>query len=103
MSEPKESPWMNEARQLAAQCWCDKETENREMDVVLCEAVAHRIASWMDSAAEFARSSEYYRDLLVRCGGIIGKEAYTADDGNITDQVLCAKIPELVLQFCGRR
>ena len=35
--------WIDEARQIAAQCWCDKETENREMDTVLAEAVAKRI------------------------------------------------------------
>ena len=32
------------AREIAAQCWCDKETENKTMDVSLAMAVAKRIA-----------------------------------------------------------
>jgi hypothetical protein len=31
------------ARQIAAQCWCDKETEHLVMDPVLAEAFAKRI------------------------------------------------------------
>ena len=87
---------IDEARQLAAQCWCDPETEDRVMDPVLCEAVAKRIANWMDTAAQNQRNTDYYRGLLVKCGEAIGKRAYIADDGTIAEDVLCAKIPELV-------
>ena len=31
------------ARGIAAQCWCDPETETREMDVALAEAFAKRL------------------------------------------------------------
>ncbi len=88
--------WMEEARGAAAQCWCDKETEKKEMDVVLAEAVAKRIAAWMETAAQNQRNTDYYRGLLVECGRFIGERAFTADDGTIMDDVLCAKLPEII-------
>lgn len=90
---------MDEARMTAAQCWCDKETEDRIMDVDLCEAVAKRICSWMDTAGMFSRNADYYRGLVVECGNAIGTEAFTADDGRIHDEVLCAKVPQLVKEL----
>ena len=47
---------------MAAQCWCDKTTSHIEMDSILCEAVARRIAAWMDVGAFHARNEEYWRD-----------------------------------------
>ena len=91
-----EPDWMEESRMLAAQCWCDKETENREMDTVLAEAVAKRIAVWMETAAQNQRNADYYRGLLVRCGKTIGDRAFIADDGTRSQDVLCAKIPEII-------
>lgn len=35
---------MREARELAAQCWCDPETRDRVMDAELAEAFAKRLA-----------------------------------------------------------
>lgn len=52
--------WMPEARAQAAQCWCDEETKDREMDVVLAEAIARRIAAWMDTAAMYGRNAAYW-------------------------------------------
>ena len=52
--------WMDEARQIAAQCWCDEETSHIPMEPVLCEAVARRIASWMDTGAQHASNEEYW-------------------------------------------
>lgn len=88
--------WMLAARQMAAQCWCDEETKSIPMNTVLAESVARRIASWMDDAARHCRNECYYRDLLVQCGKAIGKPAFTCDDGSKSEDVLCAKIPELV-------
>lgn len=87
---------MNEARQIAAQCWCDDETQDRVMDPQLAESVAKRIAAWMDTAAQAQRNADYYRGLVVRCGNAIGTAARTADDGGVHEGVLCAKVPELV-------
>ena len=55
---------MEEARHIAAQCWCDEETKDREMDSILAEAVARRIAPWMEVAAQSQRKVDYYRGLL---------------------------------------
>ena len=93
--------WMEEARGIAAQCWCDPETEDREMDVVLGEAFAKRLAGWMEIAAQNQRNTDYYRGLLVRCGKAIGQAAYIQDDGGKAQDVLCAKVPELVEALCG--
>ncbi len=88
--------WIGEARQMAAQCWCDEETQHIVMDTVLAEAVARRIAAWMDTAMQNQRNADYYRGLVVRCGKAIGERVYTQDDGGIVDDVLCAKVPDIV-------
>lgn len=93
---PSYQPWMEEARNFAAQCWCDPETEHLELNPVLAEAVAKRIAVWMQTSAEMSNNTEYYRGLLVRCGKAIGDRAYTCDDGSRSEDVLCARIPEIV-------
>jgi hypothetical protein len=54
--------WMPEARQMAAQCWCDEDTKHTEMDGVLAEAVARRIAAWMETGAFHARNEAYWRE-----------------------------------------
>lgn len=88
--------WLEEARGLAAQCWCDDQTRHIEMDVRLAESVAMRIAAWMETAAQNERNADYYRNLVVRCGEAIGDESYIAEDGVKHLDVLCAKVPELV-------
>ena len=98
MEQPQN--WIEEARELAAQCWCDEETKDREMDPVLAEAIAKRIADWMETAALYAKNADYYRGLVERCGKALGKEAYTQDDGGVVEDVLCAKVPELVEKRC---
>ncbi len=50
----------------------------------------------IDIFMQETRNKEYYRNLLIQIGEIIGKEAYISDDGSIQDSVLCAKLPELV-------
>jgi hypothetical protein len=54
--------WMPEARVSAAQCWCDPETSHTVMDPALAEAVARRIAAWMQTGAFHARNEAYWRD-----------------------------------------
>ncbi len=92
----KEYNYLDEALQLAAQCWCDKETEMLTMDPVLCSAVAKRIGLWMETAAQNQRNANYYRHLLVQCGQSIGVRSYTCDDGTLSNEVLCTKIPEII-------
>ncbi len=88
--------YIEEARQIAAQCWCDDETKHIEMDIVLAEAVAKRIAAWMDSAAQFSRNEEFYRGIVTQIGEMFGEAAKTSDDGSIQEDVLALKVPELV-------
>lgn len=88
--------WNEEATAISAQCWCDEETSSIEMDVRLANAFAKRIAMWMETAAQNQRNTDYYRDLLIECGEIIGEAAFISDDGSVQTDVLCAKIPDLV-------
>ncbi len=88
--------YIEEARQIAAQCWCDDETKHIEMDVVLAEAVAKRIAAWMDSAAQFSRNEAFYHGIVTQIGEMFGEAAKTSDDGSIQEDVLALKVPELV-------
>jgi hypothetical protein len=89
------SPWMNDARQVAGQCWGDPETSDRVLDPVLADAVARRIAVWMDTAA-------CYRDLLDQCAASLGPEVYRSDDGSMQDRPIRLKIPGLVAQLAVR-
>jgi hypothetical protein len=91
-----EYDWMQEATEIAAQCWCDKETSHIVMDSTLAMAVAKRIAGWMQTAAQNQRNTDYYRGLIVKCGESIGTEAFIDDEGCLTRDVLCAKVPQLV-------
>lgn len=44
---------MEQARMLAAQCWCDEETSGTEMDATLAEAVARKFAPLLADAARY--------------------------------------------------
>lgn len=61
-SKPLEYDWLPEARQLAAQCWCDPTTSGIAMDAALAEVVARNIAAWMQTGAFHARNEEYWRE-----------------------------------------
>lgn len=91
-----EETWIDTARQIAAVCWEDEETRHIEMDKNLVEAVAKRIAVWMELVAQNSRDKDYYRGLLVKCGEAIGERAYIQDDGGKSEDVLYAKIPEII-------
>jgi len=88
--------FMDDARQLAAQCWCDDANRNTEMDADLAESMARRLAAWMDTAAQMSRNAEFYRGLITRCGVALGPEAFTCDDGTVVPDVLALKVPEII-------
>jgi len=92
----KEIDWMIEAQKIVAQCWCDERVSDRVMDPVFAQMVAEKIAFWIDTAAQNQRNTEYYRDLVITCGKMLGHDAYVCDDGSVSKDVLCAKVPELV-------
>ena len=89
-----------------AQGWCEPETANHEMDVVLAQAIAkpvrRLVRGWYDTALQHHRNEEYYRGLVTQIGEMLGEEAYTSDDGTRQEDVLCAKVPELVRQLVDR-
>ena len=91
--------WMEEARKEAGCCWTDRETRTLQMDTRLAEAVAKRIAGWMQIAAQESRNKDYYQGLLDKCGKSLGDDAYIQDDGGKVDEPLRAKIPELVAKL----
>lgn len=51
---------------------------------------------WEREAQQQAKNVAFYRDLVIRAGKAIGKAAYTCDNGDVSQDVLCAKVPELV-------
>lgn len=52
---------------------------------------------WNETAAQHARNEDYYRGLVQRCGKVFGAAAYQCDDGvSVSQDILCAKVPELV-------
>lgn len=94
--------FIEEARQQAAQCWCDPETQDRVMDPALCEAVAKRIAAWMDTCAQAYRNADFYRGIVTQIGEMFGVAAKTSDDGSVQQDVLALKVPELVADLIAR-
>lgn len=51
---------------------------------------------WRDTAVMMSNNADFYRDIVKQVGEILGKEAYTSDDGSVQDSVLALKVPELV-------
>lgn len=80
----KSTEWTDEAKQELANLWDDPEV------IVRC------VAYWIEIAAQNERNTDYYRSLVERCGKAIGDRAFIADDGNHSENVLCAKVPEII-------
>lgn len=51
---------------------------------------------WMETAAQLSQGADYYRGLVVKIGLMLGDAAFIADDGSRSQDVLCAKVPEIV-------
>jgi len=56
---------------------------------------------WESIAAQERRNTEYYRGLVISIGKMLGEESYISDDGSVQQDVLCAKVPELVAKRLG--
>ena len=98
----KDLAWYDEAVVVASRCWCESTTEDIEMDIRLAAVFAGKLRNWMEIASRNQMNTYYYRGLLEECGKAIGKEAYTQDDGGVCEDVLCAKIPEIVKRICSK-
>jgi pyruvate/2-oxoglutarate dehydrogenase complex dihydrolipoamide acyltransferase (E2) component len=65
------------------------------------DAILERNA-WVESAATFSRNEGYYRGLLEQIGETLGGEAYICDDKSLSEDVLCAKLPQIVAERLAR-
>lgn len=102
MAQATPSDFMESAREAAVQCWCDPETSHMVLDPILVEAIAWRIAVWMDTAAQHCRNESFYRDLLNQCAANLGPvqpKVFLQDDGGIVDEPLRVKLPALVKEL----
>lgn len=62
-----------------------------------------KVEHWTETAAEYARNAEFYRDLLDRCAAHLGPEVYVSDDGSVQDSPLRLKMPELIERLTKER
>lgn len=51
--------------------------------------------AWVETARQHARNETYYRDLLLQIAEVLGPEKYLCDSGDVSQDVLVAKVPEL--------
>jgi hypothetical protein len=59
--------------------------------------------NWEQTAADYLEGMHYYRGLVQEIGETIGEAACLQDDGGKVDSVLCAKVPELVVDLKRER
>jgi hypothetical protein len=52
--------------------------------------------AWEQEAKAAMANTDYYRGLVIKIGEMFGEAAKTQDDGGKVEDVLCAKVPELV-------
>ena len=57
---------------------------------------------WKETAAQHLRNKDYYRGLVQEVGKHFGADAYISDDGSIQQDILCAKVPDLVARMNER-
>ena len=55
-----------------------------------------------ETAAQHLRNEDYYRGLVQGIGNNFGADAYISEDGSIQQDILCAKVPYLVMQMNER-
>ena len=55
--------------------------------------------NWQETALQYHEGMMFYQGLLDRIGEIVGKEAFTADDGTQSESVLRIKLPDLVKEL----
>jgi hypothetical protein len=60
-----------------------------------------QLGNWMETARQHLRNEQYYSGLLDQIGEILGPEAFTADDGSVQQEVVRARLPELVRRLKG--
>lgn len=98
--EKRQEAFLDEARQAAAQCWCDPATSSKVMDPELYEAFAKRLANWMETAASYSRNAEYMRGILQevfeQLPDDMKRKACHCDDGTFAPEPFFSSLPEVV-------
>ncbi len=64
--------------------------------------INEHIRHWVETAMQHSRNEEFYRDLLDECAVPLGKAAFTADSGDVMDDPVRLKIPELVRELAEK-
>lgn len=82
-----------------------KWTREHKREKLTTDLVATTIErdNWEQTAAHYLDGMHYYRGLVQSIGETIGEAAYLQDDGGKVDSVLCAKVPELVVELKRER
>jgi len=87
-------------QQIVARAWCDPKNAHKEFDADLANSIVEKtlyaLLTWKDLAVHMSNNSDYYRGLLDEIGDLFGRDAYTCDDGSLSEDILRAKVPELV-------
>jgi hypothetical protein len=68
----------------------------RDQRATEAQGLQRELENWEDTAEQFARNVDYYRDIVDRCARAIGPEAFTCDDGSVSESPLRAKVAALV-------
>jgi len=55
--------------------------------------------NWIETCKQTQRNTDYYRDLLIQIGEVIGEDAKVCDDGTVVPDILVAKVPELAISI----
>lgn len=80
----------------------EEEKYVREVEAQLIHATAeverlqNERNAWEETAAQFARNTEFYRGLIHQIGEPFGVAAKTSDDGSVQEDTLALRVPELV-------
>ena len=62
----------------------------------MSEKLLREIENWRETAQRHAGNEDFYRRIVVETGKLLGPEAYISDDGSVQQDILCAKVFELV-------
>jgi hypothetical protein len=99
------SPWPDDIQMMIDSTreliTCDGIGKERKEKLV--EQWARLTLAWREESSRQGRGLDYYRNELVKIGEMIGPESRVADDGSVSEGVICAKVAELVEVRLGRR
>jgi hypothetical protein len=74
----------------------------RDQRATEAQGLQRELENWKDTAEQFARNVAYYRDIVDRCARALGSEAFTCDDGSVSESPLRAKVAELVEKLAAQ-